>query len=59
MGLLNGMMLALAGSAISLAFTLVLPETAGRRFEVIESKNVADTSLGDRQTSEAAPAKAV
>ena len=42
MGLLNGMMLALAGSAISLLFTLTLPETAGRRFEVIESKNIAE-----------------
>ena len=41
-GLLNGMMLALAGSAISLAFTMTLPETAGRRFDVIESKDVAD-----------------
>ncbi len=42
MGLLNGMMLALVGSAISLLFTLTLPETAGRRFDVIESKDVAD-----------------
>ncbi|MDF2116216.1 MFS transporter [Roseiarcaceae bacterium H3SJ34-1] len=37
-GLLNAMMLALAGSAISLIFTLTLPETAGRVFEVIEEK---------------------
>jgi MFS family permease len=37
-GLLNAMMLALLGSAVSLAFTLTLPETAGRMFEVIESK---------------------
>jgi hypothetical protein len=42
MGLLNGMMLALVGSAISLLFTLTLPETAGRRFDVIEGKDVAD-----------------
>ena len=46
MGLLNGMMLALAGSAISLLFTLTLPETAGRRFEVIESKNIAAEAAG-------------
>jgi MFS family permease len=38
LGLLNGMMLAFAGSAISLVFALTLPETAGRTFEVIESK---------------------
>jgi dipeptide/tripeptide permease len=37
-GLLNAMMLALAGSAISLIFTLTLPETAGRVFKVIEEK---------------------
>jgi hypothetical protein len=36
------MMLALAGSAISLLFTLTLPETAGRRFDVIEAKDVAE-----------------
>lgn len=54
MGLLNGMMLALAGSAISLIFTLTLPETAGRRFEVIESKNVAAESAGATQPSSAA-----
>lgn len=41
-GMLNAMMLALAGSAISLLFTLTLPETAGRRFDVIESKDIAD-----------------
>jgi SHS family lactate transporter-like MFS transporter len=37
-GLLNAMMLALVGSAVSLAFTMTLPETAGRMFAVIESK---------------------
>jgi MFS family permease len=41
-GLLNGMMLALAGSAISLAFTMTLPETAGRIFKVIEGKERED-----------------
>jgi len=40
-GLLNAMMLALVGSAISLVFTLTLPETAGRIFEVIEAKERA------------------
>jgi uncharacterized membrane protein YeaQ/YmgE (transglycosylase-associated protein family) len=40
-GLLNAMMLALVGSAISLVFTLTLPETAGRVFEVIEAKERA------------------
>jgi MFS family permease len=42
LGLLNAMMLAFAGSAISLIFALTLPETAGRTFEVIESKQRDD-----------------
>jgi MFS family permease len=43
-GLLKGMMLALLGSLVSLAFTMTLPETAGRVFEVIEGKERADVS---------------
>lgn len=41
-GLLNAMMLAFAGSVISLVFAFMLPETAGRAFEVIEGKERAD-----------------
>ena len=36
--LLNGMMMGLVGSAVSLAFACALPETAGRLFAVVESK---------------------
>jgi MFS family permease len=36
--LLNGMMMGLAGSLISLVFAMMLPETAGRLFAVVEAK---------------------